>query len=83
MRTTRRTLAILGLLMASAGPSFAQAPDAGGPSCIFPLACPGATPAKPEPLLGPPEEQADVPPAVAPVAKHKTRTHKKVAKKTT
>jgi hypothetical protein len=80
MRSCVVTLAGLGLLTAVlGGPALAQ--TAGGPNCLFPLACPGPTPPKPEPLLGPPEDQtAAMPAEPAPKPAHHRKKH--VAKKT-
>jgi hypothetical protein len=80
MRSCVVTLAGLGLLTAVlATPAFAQTAGS-GPSCLFPLACPGAAPPKPEPLLGPPEDQtAAMPAESAPKPVHHRKKH--VAKK--
>ncbi len=74
-----RTLTVAGLLTSMLGaPAFAQ--TASGANCLFPLACPGPTPPKPEPLYGPPEDQAAAQPAEpAPKPRHHVRKH--VAKK--
>jgi hypothetical protein len=83
-----RALGIAALItVGSAAPTLAQAPAAAGTSepsmsCrLFPLACPGPTPPKPEPLLGTPEEQTEAaapPPAERPV-KHRRQTHKQAS----
>ena len=55
MKTIAFAVAAFALLVSS---SFAQVSAPGGGNCLFPLACPGPVPPKPEPLLGPPEDQA-------------------------
>jgi hypothetical protein len=76
---TLYTLALAGLIAGLCGPTFAQTPGPGGPNCLFPLACPGPVPPKPEPLYGPPEDAATVQPAEdQPRPKHHVR--KRVAK---
>lgn len=56
-----RHLAIFGMLVfASALPASAQEQST---ACrLFPLACPGPTPAPPPPLMGPPDEQVEAAP---------------------
>jgi hypothetical protein len=71
-------LACIGLLI-SAAPTYAQTGGSGS-SCFFPLACPGPTPPKPEPLLGPPEDKAEAQPA-EPATKTKRQAHRRAAKK--
>ena len=78
MKTIALSLAAFGLLVSS---SFAQTSAPSGGKCLFPILCPGPVPPKPEPLLGPPEDQsstADAEPA--PKAKHRARREVKKAK---
>ena len=68
-------LAVAGLLvLASAVPALSQ--ESSMTCRLFPLACPGPAPEKPQPLLGTPEEQAQAPSPSAPVkGKHRPRKH--------
>lgn len=74
-----RGLAVSGLLAAVILPASAQEPSTG---CrLFPLACPGPTPAPPPPLLGTPEEQAQAaPPMPAKHAMKRRAARKRAAK---
>ena len=58
-----------------AGPAMAQ-------NCLFPIACPGPVPSKPEPLYGPPEDQAspEQPIQKAQGPKRHARKHAKTVK---
>ena len=80
MKVAMSALALLAVSAGFCGPSFAQTPGNGAPNCLFPLACPGPVPSKPEPLYGPPEDQMAAQPA-EPKMNTKHRAHRRVAKK--
>ena len=80
MKPLTYILVLLGVLTAFCGPVSAQTPGTPGPNCLFPLACPGPVPPKPEPLLGPPEEQVEAPLPADHAAKHRRHLRKKAAK---
>lgn len=80
---TQLVLGAIGLAAALiSSPAFAQTAT---PSCLFPLACPGAVPPKPEPLYGPPEDQAAAEQPAQPTTrvKHHARKHAAAKAKTT
>ena len=73
------------LLAASLAPAWAQNAPASGTFCgLFPLGCPGPTPAPPPPLIGPPDDPdaaaaAPPPPPAHVAARHRHRARKAVA----
>lgn len=77
-------LSLTGLLLAAPlAPALAQNAPASSTFCgLFPLGCPGPTPAPPPPLLGPPDDAdaAAPPPPTHVAAKHRHRAPKHAAK---